>query len=266
MEKARSMLHDKSVLTGWWAEAVNTAVYLIKRSSNTAHLDITPFELVYKMKPQMDHLRVFGLHGYAHTDDVKRTKLEPNGFKCMIFVNAENVKGYRVFDLEITKIYVTRSVKLDEHEDGDEVKVKHQVDRQPVSDDPMKAVEKPAAVVEMDDMDHAPSINVQRQMPSESPVQNRLEIMEYHQSTQLQHENHVEESEESSEGPTTLNGAMIDEDGLIAKADLAYAVCIDDSTDLPTTYAQALASDDAMKWREAMNAELCFHTKIKRGH
>ncbi|CEG46980.1 polyprotein [Plasmopara halstedii] len=108
MEKTRSMLYYKSVSTEWWAEAVSTAVYLSNRSSNTAHPDITPYELAFKMKSQMDHLRVFGSHGYAHIDDVKRTKLEPKSFKCMFLGYAENVKGYRVFDLEDAKIKVTR--------------------------------------------------------------------------------------------------------------------------------------------------------------
>ena len=49
MEKARSMLHYKVVSTEWWAEAVITAFYLISRSTNTAHLDTTPYELAYKI-------------------------------------------------------------------------------------------------------------------------------------------------------------------------------------------------------------------------
>ncbi|CEG35933.1 uncharacterized protein PHALS_00257 [Plasmopara halstedii] len=150
----------------------------------------------------------------------------------------------------------------------------------------MEAVEEPVADVKVDDMDHAPSINVQRLMPSESPVQNRLELMEYHQPTQVQHEDRLafrpevkrtrarrepvrmirsgsddKELEEGSEGPPTPKRARIDEDGLITEAVLAYAVSVNDDTDLPTTYAQAMASDDAMKWREAMDAELCSHEK-----
>ena len=91
MEKARSMLFYKGVPTEWWGEAVNTAVYLINRSTNTANPEITPYELAFKMKPHMDHLRVFGSQGYAHIDDAKRTKLESKSFKCMFLGYAENV-------------------------------------------------------------------------------------------------------------------------------------------------------------------------------
>ena len=81
MEKARSMLHYKGVSTVWWAEAVNTAVYLINRSTNATHPDSTPYELRFKVKPRMEQLRVFGSEGYAHIEDVKRTKLEPKSFR-----------------------------------------------------------------------------------------------------------------------------------------------------------------------------------------
>ncbi|CEG42009.1 polyprotein [Plasmopara halstedii] len=225
----------------------------------------------------MDHLRVFASHGYAYIDDVKRTKLEPKSFKCMFIGYAENVKGYRVFDLENAKIKVTRSVRLgerevggiyDTQEGGYEVKVQHQVDRQPVLDDPMEAVEKPIADVEMDDMDHAPNIDVQRLMPSESPVQKRFELTEYHQPTQCNTKivwncSDDEESAEGNEGPQAPKRARIDEDGLVAEAVLAYAVSIDDDMDLPSTYAQAMASDDAIKWREAIDAELCSHEESR---
>lgn len=58
-----------------------------------------------------------------------------------------------------------------------------------------------------------------------------------------------EESEEASDGLPTLKRARIDEDGLIAKAVLAYAVRINKDTDLPTTYDQAMSTTDAFKWR-----------------
>ncbi|KAE9084570.1 hypothetical protein PF010_g20776 [Phytophthora fragariae] len=112
MEKARSMLHYKSVPTVWWAEAVSTAVYVINRSTNTQYTSLAPYELCFKVKPTLEHLRVFGSHGYAHIDKAKRTKLEPKSLRCMFLGYAENVKGYRVFDLDASKVKVSRSIKL----------------------------------------------------------------------------------------------------------------------------------------------------------
>uniref|UniRef100_A0AAV1TNS9 Retroviral polymerase SH3-like domain-containing protein n=1 Tax=Peronospora matthiolae TaxID=2874970 RepID=A0AAV1TNS9_9STRA len=116
MEKARSMLYYKGIDMQWWAEAVSTAVYLINRSTNSANSDVTPFKVGFKIKPSIEHLRVFGSQGYAHIDDAKRTKLEPKSYRCMFLGYAENTKGYRVFNLERSKVVISRSVKLDERE------------------------------------------------------------------------------------------------------------------------------------------------------
>ena len=180
-------------------EAVSTAVYLINRSTNTANPEITPYELAFKMKPHMDHLRVFGSQGYAHIDNAKRTKLESKSFKCMFLGYAENVKGYRVYDLEAGKIKVSRSVKLDEREvdgiydtqviepntviqvtkDVDENNIQQSKTDQPILDEPMEAVEDNVADIEMDNVADTPSIAV-RQLPApERPVYNRLELAEF---------------------------------------------------------------------------------------
>jgi hypothetical protein len=70
-----------------------------------------------------------------------------------------------------------------------------------------------------------------------------------------------ERESEGSDGPPSPKRARIDEDGLLAEAVLAYAASVGDAVDLPTTYAQAMASDDAAQWREAMDAELLSHER-----
>uniref|UniRef100_A0AAV1UAY2 Retroviral polymerase SH3-like domain-containing protein n=1 Tax=Peronospora matthiolae TaxID=2874970 RepID=A0AAV1UAY2_9STRA len=170
MEKSRSMLHYKGVSMEWWAEAVNTAVYLINRSTNTQNATVTPFELGFKVKPTLDHLRVFGSRGYAHIDKAKRTKLEPKSFRCLLLGYSENVKGYRVYDLDASKIKVCRSVKLDEREvggiyvtlpaqietvihvstDADDEVTLAPLERQPVEAKPMEGVANDAPDIEME--------------------------------------------------------------------------------------------------------------------
>lgn len=53
-----------------------------------------------KCKPELDHLRVFGFQGFTNVDDIERTILDSNGFRCLFLEYAEGTKGYRVFDLE----------------------------------------------------------------------------------------------------------------------------------------------------------------------
>jgi hypothetical protein len=199
MEKARSMLHYKSVPTEWWAEAVSTAVYLINRSTNTQHTTAKPYELDFKVKPTLEHLRVFGSHGYVHTDKAKRTKLEPKSFRCILLGYAENVKGYRVFDLDASKVKVVRSVKLDEREvdgiyetqsvqngtvvhvseDAHDAVVPAPVERQPVMEEPMEGVENDASDEPMEstepEQDPAPPLL----LAEERPAPTGLELAPY---------------------------------------------------------------------------------------
>ena len=54
--------------------------------------------------------------GYAHIEDAKRTKLEPKSFKCIPVGYGDNTKGYRVYDLDLNKVKISGSTKLDERE------------------------------------------------------------------------------------------------------------------------------------------------------
>ncbi|KAE9007452.1 hypothetical protein PR001_g16969 [Phytophthora rubi] len=290
----------------WWAEAVSTAVYLINRSTNTERSGVTPYQVSFKVKPEMEHLRVFGSPGYAHIDDVKRTKLESKSFRCMFLGYAENAKGYRVYDLDAAKVKVSRSVKLDEREvggiydthssqhgtvihmtkDGDEAIVPIDEERRPIEDEPMEAVEEPAQDVEMDEVE--PEQEVLPLPPSERSAAPGLELTAYHPPPQAFQddrlvfhpepersrrsqqpvfllENGDDDDEghetEGSDGPPSPKRPRIDENGHIAEAVLAYVARIVDGADPPATYAQAMASDEAAAWRDAMDAELLSHER-----
>nr|CAI72292.1 putative polyprotein [Phytophthora infestans] len=237
MEKARSMLHYKSMSTQWWAEAVSTAVYLINRSTNTSNSDVTPYELSFQVKPRMEHLRVFGSQGYAHVNDVIRTKLEPKSFKCTFLGYAENVKGYRVYDMDASKVKVTRSVKLDEREVGgiydtqspasgtvihvtrndDTIVPISGVERTPAQDEPMEEAEEPAQDIEMDDLELERNAEIQQLPAPEEPRLNGLDLATFHSQPPSFHEDRMvfhPETERSTRPrePLLLLGNGDDED------------------------------------------------------
>ena len=55
----------------FWAEAVDTARYLINRSPSSALEDKTPQEVWTGKKPSLSHLRVFGCDAYVHVPKEK---------------------------------------------------------------------------------------------------------------------------------------------------------------------------------------------------
>ncbi|GMF57867.1 unnamed protein product [Phytophthora fragariaefolia] len=59
--------------------------------------------------------------------------------------------------------------------------------------------------------------------------------------------------------PSSPNRPRIDEDGLLADADLAYAASVGVSDDMPTTYQQAMERSEGSESIKAMNSELKAH-------
>lgn len=96
MEKTRCMLREAGLEKKYWAEAVNTAVYLKNRSPTIAVRGYTPEEKWIKEKVTISHLRTFGCIAYAHKQN--RTKLDPKA-KPYIFVGyCQETKGYRLIN------------------------------------------------------------------------------------------------------------------------------------------------------------------------
>ncbi|CEG43667.1 FOG: Transposon-encoded proteins with TYA, reverse transcriptase, integrase domains in various combinations [Plasmopara halstedii] len=175
---------------------------------------------------------------------------------------AEDTKKYRVYDLEKDKISVSRSVKLDKREVGGiyethspkQVKLIHVTKN---NDD--SAVSGPTKPEQ--DQDKPMECEEEKEIPDAPMNEEEFDINGRTRKPMLLLENGsvTEESLEGSEGPPSPKRARIDGDGLIAEAVLAYAVSVGEESDLPTTYAQAMASDEAKKWRPAMDAELNSH-------
>ncbi|KAE8695131.1 hypothetical protein F3Y22_tig00110733pilonHSYRG00089 [Hibiscus syriacus] len=92
LERTRAMLRDAGLEKSFWAEAVNTACYLVNRAPSTA------IEL--------------------------RTPMEMWDWKCKFLGYADGVKGYRLWDPTARKVIISRDVifvedKLQRKEDDD---------------------------------------------------------------------------------------------------------------------------------------------------
>ncbi|CAL2278968.1 unnamed protein product [Prunus armeniaca] len=115
VEMAKSMLHEKGVPYEFWAEAVNTAVYLLNRCPTKALNKITPFEAYTGRKPGIAHLKIFGSPCHVLIPSALRHKLEENSHKCIFVGYGLCEKGYRLFDPSARKIILYRDVQFDEN-------------------------------------------------------------------------------------------------------------------------------------------------------
>ena len=115
IEAAKSMLFHAKLPQHYWAEAMNTAVYLHNRSPTAILKDITPYELWFKQKPDVSNLRIFGCIAYAHIPEDKRHKLDNKALKTIFVGYPEGTKGYKLLDVQSKRFLRSRNVRF--HED-----------------------------------------------------------------------------------------------------------------------------------------------------
>ncbi|KAG2779909.1 hypothetical protein PC112_g24937 [Phytophthora cactorum] len=110
----RSMLHHAKLDKCFWAEAAMTAIYVKNRLPSPKIEHKTPFEIVYKSKPSVKHMRVFGCRTYILTPKEKRLKWDPKA-RTGLFLGYEEVsKAYRLYDIEAGQVVISRDVNFDE--------------------------------------------------------------------------------------------------------------------------------------------------------
>lgn len=98
MEATRTMLKAKSLNKNLWAEAVNTAVYILNRTGTSTLPDKTPYELWTKRQFDISLLKgIFGEEVWTHIPKQQRLKLDSKARKGIFVGYGENIKGYKIY-------------------------------------------------------------------------------------------------------------------------------------------------------------------------
>ncbi|CAL8075087.1 unnamed protein product [Prunus armeniaca] len=114
MEMAKCMMIEKKMPLEFWAEAVNTDVYVQNRCPTKALDKKTPFEAYSGRRPGVKHLRVFGSLCYAHVPTQQRQKLDLASTRCIFLGYGSCEKGYRLYNIASGKMIISRDVILNE--------------------------------------------------------------------------------------------------------------------------------------------------------
>ena len=62
----------------------------------------------------MDHFKIFGYAAHAHIPSDERQKLDSKSSRCIFLGYGTEVKGYRLYDLQRSRVLFSRDVLLDE--------------------------------------------------------------------------------------------------------------------------------------------------------
>lgn len=116
--KARALLLDSCLEDGFWAEAVNTAVYLHSRSPSRSVGGLTPYEKLFGVKPELGNVRRSGCAAYKLLPEVQRTGKFGERAKKYIFLEYmyETVKIWRLWDPESKRVIQASDIRFSEAE------------------------------------------------------------------------------------------------------------------------------------------------------
>ncbi|KAL4119480.1 hypothetical protein QTP88_012287 [Uroleucon formosanum] len=93
VEDARTMICAKN-LDVYYGQ--NTVVYTLNLTGISSQKSKPPYELYYKVVPDIKHLRVFGTVVYTHIPKQKRQKWDPKSPKGIFVGYSNSTKGYRI--------------------------------------------------------------------------------------------------------------------------------------------------------------------------
>ena len=114
-DMARCMLFSQNVPTSFWSEAVAYAVYILNRTTNKNNSVKTRYELFFGIKPNMQHLRVFGCPVYARDPKINPKKWEATAFKGrFIGFEESSLKTWKIWNQNTHRYVLSGSVKFDE--------------------------------------------------------------------------------------------------------------------------------------------------------
>ncbi|WVZ71286.1 hypothetical protein U9M48_019888 [Paspalum notatum var. saurae] len=114
VEMARTMLDEHRTPRRFWAEAVNTACYIVNRIFLRAFLGKTSYELRFGRQPSVKHLRAFGCRCLVLKKAGHLDKFESRCLDGIFLGYASNSRAFRVWILEAKQFVETCEVSFDE--------------------------------------------------------------------------------------------------------------------------------------------------------
>ncbi|PWA96217.1 hypothetical protein CTI12_AA041970 [Artemisia annua] len=112
LEVARALRFQANIPIHLWGYCLITATYLINRLPCKPLNQKSPYELLYKTPPPLDHLKVFGCQASAHQHP--QDKFEPRAKPCVFIGYPTTQKGYLLYDVTTQKTFVSRHVRFNE--------------------------------------------------------------------------------------------------------------------------------------------------------
>ena len=101
MEMARTMLIESNLPRKFWAEAINTACYIINRAMVRNSSKKISYEMFKGKKSSLAHFIIFGIKCYVHINDKRNIdKFEAKSEPGIFLGYSETSRAYRIYNLK----------------------------------------------------------------------------------------------------------------------------------------------------------------------
>lgn len=112
-DMVRAMLSQSNLTRDFWAEALNTAVYIVNRLP--ARGRASPHQMLYGRPPMLTNLRVFGCRAYVQYPRDRIKKLDSRAWEGILLgYDDSNWRCYRIYDPETATVRLAIHVRFDE--------------------------------------------------------------------------------------------------------------------------------------------------------
>ncbi|KAL3510114.1 hypothetical protein ACH5RR_029515 [Cinchona calisaya] len=116
-ETARTMISECDLPQYFWAEAVNTACYVMNRVLLRSSLNKTPYELIFCKKPVVSYFKVFGCKCFILKIKENLGKFDKKSDEGIFLGYSSDKKAYRVYNRRTLLIEEVVHVTFDESND-----------------------------------------------------------------------------------------------------------------------------------------------------
>jgi hypothetical protein len=257
-----------------WDEAMETVTHIYNRMIGPGHPSRTPFEILFGYKPDCSHLRAYGCLAFAYNFDVTRQKLDPKAFKGTIVGYDKHSSSYRIYIPSKRKIMRSGHVIFNKHrtfyDKTANTDVMDPSKLLSVSDFsegavPITKISSNASSSKQFSPPQPPIFDRQTEIrTNDKAVSSRKSLRTTTPVTRMNIGHNWGEAHAASlrdesrcyfmDGARAFNvEELIDQTVL---EDDSYSEFIDENVDnTPSTYLQALRSDDCARWQDAINSE-----------
>jgi transposase InsO family protein len=134
MEMVRCLLFEKDLPKKFWAEAVNTVVFLLNRLPIRALQNKTSYEAWHGDKPSLQNLKISGCLCFTYVPQVKKDNLIERLKLIFLSVIAMLQKAIEFFNLKQKKMIVSKDIKFIETEKSNFKDVERSASKEIVQD------------------------------------------------------------------------------------------------------------------------------------